>query len=275
MELESIRQRSAVRRITALGFVVLLASLALMGLTQFVQAKSDVEILLQSQPSTLPQTDLAASDVFSEGFESGLGSKWVASSLINNVGWRVPLAAETITKHGGLRSAWFADPITQQYGGNCYYNPETNCPPYSGTLEYVGTPIAIPGTDRGVLMIFYSWERTEHSFGGDCYQQSTCNFDLRQVYISSTTDSNWGQPIWSTSQNLIQEQAWRPVIIDLSPYKGRAIRMRFVFNTNETPSHLNPGDTGPAYKPAGWFIDDIKIVGVNTSVYLPLIAKNR
>jgi hypothetical protein len=38
---------------------------------------------------------------------------------------------------------------------------------------------------------------------------------------------------------------------------------------------LNPGDTGPAYKPAGWFIDDIKIVGVNTSVYLPLIAKNR
>lgn len=241
----------------------LLAVVALVGLGPLAQAR----------PLALPTVDL-----FTEGFEGGTGA-WQLSAPVSGVGWNPRATNQLYGKaYSGSNAMWFGNPAQGQYGGNCFFVPETNCPIFAGDLTYVGAPIPIPTNFTYTFMVFQSWSLTEQSFIWGCAGTPTCPYDQRQVWISSTTDTNW-QLKWSTHQNPVVEKQWYAVSINLEEYKGKSIRMRFTFNTDEgNPmpiTHYNPGDDSAANKPAGWFVDDIRIYAFTPSnrVYLPVVRR--
>ena len=268
MNLERTQSRPArsLRKLAWIGLLLAGVMAALAGLGHLAQA----------QPLVAPHAD-----VFTEGFEGGLGV-WQLSPPVSGVGWRQVSASDQYGKaFSGSKAMWFGDPVGGQYGGNCFFT-DPSCPRYAGELTYSGTPIAIPSTFSLTLMTFHSWELTEKSFPFGCSSGDSgtpyCEFDVRQVWISSTTDSNW-QLKWHTDQGTSQvpivERQWRGASIDLSAYKGKSIRIRFRFDTIEADSHFNPGNTDAANKPAGWFVDDIRIFAFTPSsfVYLPIVRK--
>ena len=125
-------------------------------------------------------------------------------------------------------------------------------------------------------MTFMSWELTEKSFNWGCAPGDGgtpyCQTDVRQVWISGTSDSTWKLK-WNTQQQPIVEQVWRSVgLIDLGEYKGQSIRIRFGFDTVD--GNYNPGD--PTRKPAGWYVDNIQLFTFTPTdrIYLPLIRKS-
>ncbi len=251
------------RRPVAAGLLVIVALMALAGLGPLAQAR----------PSASPTADL-----FSEGFE-GATSTWQLSAPVLGVGWNLRSTSQQYGKaYSGSKAMWFGDPVQGQYGGNCFLVPEANCPIFAGNLEYVGAPILIPANFTYASLIFQSWSSTEQSFVGGCGGAPTCLYDKRQVWISSTTDTNW-QLKWSTDVNPSVEKQWQAVSINLSAYTGKSIRILFTFDTDEDNplpiSHYNPGDDSAANKPAGWFVDDIRIFAFTPSsfVYLPIVRK--
>ncbi len=216
-----------------------------------------------------------ASVFFTEDFEgANVLNSWELTGTPDGPRWNLRTTSDQYgMAYSGSKAIWFGDPVAGQYGGNCFPT-DPPCSVYSGTLTYSGTPISIPSNFPYVRMAFQSYELTEKSFPWGCAAGDTgtpfCAFDLRQVWISGTNDSNW-QLQWSTNQDPITEGLWRPVVIDLSEYKGTSVRLRFTFNTNDP--YYNPGDDG-ANKPAGWFVDYIRLFtekGIDVPVDIVLL----
>ena len=159
---------------------------------------------------------------------------------------------------------WFGDPATGEFGGQgC-----DSCTIYSG--ELVSTyPVTITDGDTKGYMTFWSWEKTEMSLPDlDCSGEPVCDFDSRQVWIS-TDQSNW-EKLWDTRENPTVENQWHQVMLDISPYIGQVVYVKFVFDTVDGRNN----DAGGA-KPAGWFVDDIGYFTFTpvATVYLPIIRK--
>ncbi len=290
MNLERTQNRPArsLRKLAWIGLVLAGVMVALAGIGRLAQAEapssqgqaSAFAVPLSAHPNAVPLQAWSVTEDF-EG--ANVLSFWQLTGTPNGPRWNLVTNGVGYGKSfSGQQAMWFGDPATGQYGGNCFFQPELNCPRYAGELTYVGPPIAIPSTFSITLMTFQSWELTEKSFPFGCTEADSgtpyCEADVRQVWISSTTDSNW-QLKWHTNQGANQapiiERQWRGASIDLSAYKGKSIRIRFRFDTNESISHLNPGSDDAANKPAGWFVDDVRLFAFTPSsfVYLPIVRK--
>ncbi|HET7089517.1 MAG TPA: hypothetical protein VFL17_12785, partial [Anaerolineae bacterium] len=253
----------ALRRLALTSVLFIVATAAAVGVGRLAQAR--------------PQATTLAT-IFSENFEGGFGA-WQSSAPPGSLGprWNFVGSGSPYPKPAGgptgPNAIWFGDPATGQYGGACL--PDNPCPRYAGTLTYIGTPILVPSNETYVYMTFMSWELTEKSFYWGCapgdFGTPYCVNDVRQVWISGTSDSTWRLK-WNTYQRPIVEQVWRSIgLIDLSEYKGQSIRIRFGFDTVD--GNYNPGPS-PS-KPAGWYVDNIQLFTFTPTdrVYLPLIRK--
>jgi hypothetical protein len=263
------------RRLAAPGLVLVTAVLALAAVVHLVQAQAGSSVATSAamlpppHPATIEQAVIAA-----EGFEGAqVLNFWQLTGKTNGPRWNLMAQGSTYANvHGGSKAMWFGDPATGQYGGpGCIGCPVTV---HSGTLTYVGPPIALPTNVSLTLLSFWSWEYTEMSVlpGGFqsevCYGKPTCPFDVRRVWISGTADAVW-RPVWDTRFNGTQELAWHQVTIDISQYKGQGIRMRFDFNTDPSGQDQFNNDG------RGWYVDDVSVSGVNLTrkVYLPIMRK--
>jgi uncharacterized repeat protein (TIGR01451 family) len=153
--------------------------------------------------------------VWSEDFENGLG-QWTTSGL-----WHLEVGDGCLFANGTLT------PPTQ-----AAYNDEFDCD-YGvdnfGALE-LRTDVLVP-VSGGVLR-WYNWVETEE------------DYDDWWVEVSADGGATWVVVYDGHTQSY---PYWEQLQVDLSAYAGQSIRMRFVFNADESISFL------------GWYIDDIRL----------------
>lgn len=271
MESESesgMRRGGAGRRLAAMGAVLGVALLALALIGQAASASSSAVSpqaappVVRADVSRVQYTSICCDnfDVFNPPAwtlgDSSSGPRW---NLVTNTLWYGK-------SHSGARAMWFGDPATGEFGGEgC-----DMCPSYAGSLTAEYT-VPITSTDSKAYLTFWSWEQTEMSIPTlECYQKATCDFDSRQVWVSSNLAPTWVKK-WDTRVNPTVELTWHQVTIDISEYRGHSVRVRFVFDTID--GRNNDAGVGP---PAGWFVDDIGYFTYTPSntIYLPIIGKN-
>ena len=110
-------------------------------------------------------------------------------------------------------------------------------------------------------------------FKGECYALTTCTYDVRRVWVtSSPLDTGWVLK-WDTSSDPTVEQTWHQVLLNISEFKGQSIRMRFDFSTDPNPIR-HDGRNNDA---RGWYIDEVSLDAIDTpfTMYLPLFTKNK
>jgi uncharacterized repeat protein (TIGR01451 family) len=170
------------------------------------------------------QVDLGVGSTvfFFDDFESGLGA-WTASGLWN---------PESESDSCGSTVAPFPSSTNAVYYGRdglCDYDTgSTN----SGTLT-MNTPFALTGAAPELRLS--SYEETE---GGTTYDQ-------RLIELSTDSGSTW-----SEIAQLATEGAWYERTVDLSPYIGNDVLLRFHFDTVD--------DIANDY--FGWMIDDVEVI---------------
>ncbi len=125
----------------------------------------------------------------------------------------------------GTHSWWYGSEATGTY----------NSPPgiaNSGTLK--SGPIFLPPSGA-IELSFNSWEQTEGYAG----------FDTQKVYVErlDTTQTL----LWTSALNTA---SWQPVgPIDLTPWAGQTVRLKFVFDTVD----------GFSNDFRGWYVDDVRV----------------
>ncbi|HNB50680.1 MAG TPA: PKD domain-containing protein, partial [Anaerolineales bacterium] len=197
-------------------------------------------------PTTLTATAYMTESVpaLFEDFESG-SDGWASTSL-----WHVESETDTC---GALQSPFPSSSHAMYFGtSQCTYSTTT---PVSGTLDFT-SPISLPfGTPSSLS--FWTYEETECSGGGNggLYRpgEAVCGYDYRYVMVSTNNIT------WTTVYSGGQEGIWNPVSIDLSPFQGRAIYLRFQFDSGDA--------TANDY--FGWMVDNIEIQ-TNEFIILPV-----
>ncbi|NUO50651.1 MAG: hypothetical protein HOV80_17490 [Polyangiaceae bacterium] len=183
-----------------------------------------------------------ACDIYLEqGFEVCPAPGWVLSGE-----WTcgVPSVSGPATAYEGVNVV--GDKLGGNYSNNLTY--ETN---------YVQTPPIGLGTANSPILTYRHWVDTEGS-----------TYDAYNVKVSTDGGQNWsvitnvtppynlsvgGQPGWGGHQ---QAAGWQPVTVDLNPYVGQQIILRFSFRTDGSVQY------------PGIFIDDVQ---VGESVGVPLV----
>jgi uncharacterized repeat protein (TIGR01451 family) len=169
-------------------------------------------------------------DYFSDYFESGFGN-WAASGLWHHVSSADPCQDyHTFDSSAGYHT----DPA-------CNYNTGG---PNSGALTLL-QPVFLPAGIPIAQLSFWSHEETD-CWGADWWWNGwTC--DERRVE-ASRDGVNWDL-LWTSNGGSV-ENTWYNRAVDLNPYIGGPVWIRFVFNGDGT------GDTR-----AGWYVDDVRIRG--------------
>jgi len=98
-------------------------------------------------------------------------------------------------------------------------------------------PLYLPASASEATLRFMSYEDTE------CETAERCKYDNRYVQIAVDDGP------FETLTELVTEDAWYEVELDLTPYLGHFIRLRFEFDAFD--SFANDG--------LGWLIDDVSI----------------
>jgi hypothetical protein len=258
--------------------VVTMAGIGTVALAQPMPSSGDSSVAAVPPAAHPDMSRVQATEIFSESFEGVSVNQWVLTGHAGGPRWNLI----TNTQHAGpylhlahstVRAMWFGDPATGLYGTAGGDVPPDKDPVFSGTLTH-NTPIAIPAGDTWAFLTFWSWEYTEMSqlvsgLKEICFGQPTCQFDVRQVWISGTNDITWTLK-WSTDVNGTIELAWHRVAIDVSDYIGESVRVRFAFTTDPL------GQDGRSNNARGWYVDDVTIFTFTPSefIYLPIIARN-
>jgi len=258
------KHRRTWRRLAAVGLVLAVAAVALTRISHFAQAQ------LLSSPSQSHACPGHCLDLI-EDFEETPLAFWdltpPQTGDLKEPYWHLVTTGSAWQQYHSASSAMYFGSPEGQIGGAC----PPHCTIYAGSLTFKGDPIYIPLTDTRAFMTFWSLENTEMSIPDNftCYQQVTCSYDSRQVWISGTLDPGWVLK-WDTRDNPTIENQWHSISIDISEYLDQSIRMRFVFDTIDERNN----DTS---QPGGWYVDDIRLYTFTPSSFirLPVILKNK
>ncbi|MHA2051995.1 MAG: hypothetical protein ACXAB2_00405 [Candidatus Hodarchaeales archaeon] len=174
----------------------------------------------------MPGTAMIGDDLY-EDFESGL-IPWKATGLWhleNNVDSRFPMDWIPSEKH----YAWYGDNRTATYQTFDVNGTEVN---NSGDL--LSESIDTTSLTGPAVLSFWSFADTEP---GDMY-------DKKEIFVS--TDDGL---TWSLLGVSFPHASWQWYALDITPYIGGSLRIRFHFETGDAVSN----------DMRGWSLDDIKI----------------
>src|ERR1700694_2003311 len=251
----------------------------------------------KSEGLTVPKQGHALmTPVFSEGFESGLGS-WVANTSSGSCTWHTPNHPETLhidkapaarcsasglnpycvrvpdtgahlPAAGGTHVAWFGEDSTGTYIGSDYGTQSANSGGSGGRVQ-TGTltspPISLVGQTKALLE-FDSWWEIEGVAGQ--------SYDTMWVRISSDNGTTWTNvgelnPTFATNQpgnagytagGPSSAPAWRHYAFDISTKAGTTVKLQFAFDSIDAQYN--------AFR--GWSIDNVVTSG-GTSFAAPTL----
>ncbi|MEZ4984027.1 MAG: T9SS type A sorting domain-containing protein [Saprospiraceae bacterium] len=160
--------------------------------------------------------------------------KWTSESPLTNDRWQISLG-NTHTGQLALRARNVAS-LTDQYL----------------TLK---DPVLLNGTQPGLL--FWHNFRTEGNVDGGVIEISTDNGTTWEYITSDRFIENGYQGLLSLSDNPLAgleafsgiSQGWIRTLVDLTPYAGQEVKIRFRFGTNSSGAR------------DGWYLDDISLLG--------------
>ena len=162
---------------------------------------------------------------FDEDMEAGI-TDWEADGLWHLVDTgATPTPDPYANANSPTRSWWYGQPSTGNYNTGA---------PNSGTLD--SSVFRVPADQN---LAFFSWEQVE--------AQAAFTYDLRQVLVSDDGGDSWS--LFYTSDGAVQD-AWHLVLLDFSSYAGKAVRLRFKFDTVDALYNN--------YR--GWYVDDVQLV---------------
>jgi hypothetical protein len=173
-------------------------------------------------------TNTRAFRIFFEDFESGkLEDNWIATGL-----WR-PDKSECLTEAppdqdppSDYRAAYNRDK------DHCDYNTGQRT---TGYLE-LATSVTIPAL--GADLVWWNWIETEDVLGVDTWK----------VQVSADNGANWTTVYDGQGRS---EPAWDQKVVSLYNYRGKKIKVRFVFDSRDNAKNAF----------LGWFLDDVAIYG--------------
>ncbi|HSG17274.1 MAG TPA: right-handed parallel beta-helix repeat-containing protein, partial [Anaerolineae bacterium] len=177
-------------------------------------------------------TATASADLYADGFENGSGDWSMTGS------WRL------VSENDACGSP--AEPFPGLVGA-AYAGSDAECDPGAdltvngklSLLELVSLP-----PDGSAIFSFWSYEQSEH-----------------QRYVELSADGGYR---WSRVAELGAENSWHKTALDLSPYRGQDVFIRFVFDANRDTSSddSTSGDGGSTGDGPGWLIDDVSLTTV-------------
>jgi len=186
--------------------------------------------------------------LFSDGFENGFAS-WSTTGL-----WHLEHAADSC----GMQVAPFPEgQFCAYYGIDNVCNYDTGSAPNHGTLTLLA-PIVLPLSAPAASLHCWTRHQTEPCDGG------SEAFDLFNIELSIDGGANWtvvGKRCPAFSNSPWPPDQWEPRGIDLTPYRGQSILLRFRFDTID--------NNGNFYR--GAFVDKVE---VRTEVGQPFCASS-
>lgn len=173
-----------------------------------------------------PAQARAGITLFYDDFEQGFAN-WTPSGL-----WHMELQSSAC----GSRAAPFPSPATGAYygiPGECTY---TSGSPNSGDLT-LSQPVVLPPAALGHVTFLSFWT----------YESVRLAPVLDQRLVQVSTD---GGQTWTELGRANSQGKWRRRLLNLTPYMGQSILIRFQFDSVAHPSagHF------------GWMIDDVQIL---------------
>lgn len=173
-------------------------------------------------------TTAAGTVVLFESFESGM-SGWTKTGL-----WH-------------LSQARFSSPTT-----SVAYNDGIDYDTGGANSGSLISPSMALSKATDALLIFHHWFETETFPGG---------YDVRRVQVSVDGGATW-QTVRQWDSNVPNQLAWAPVSVDLSPYVGKTIQLRFYFDTLD--AFVNQFE--------GWYVDDIQVFAATPTNHPPALS---
>jgi hypothetical protein len=177
------------------------------------------------------------------GFEKGLGEFDTHAPIGAPGGW----TRGTGAAHAGAMAAFAAEP--------------------AGLSERTlvrRKPFTVPANAAGPRLRFRHFYRLEQGFDGGVLEVTTDGGQTwksppASQYLTNPPDGalQSGNPLaGSLAWSGVEDKPMTLSTLDLSPYKGKSIRFRFVLATDAL------GTAPPSSIPNGWYIDDVKVAGV-------------
>jgi len=197
-------------------------------------------------PKWLAYKDISQQVHFEDDIESGVND-WTASGTPGPNGfWHI----STKESHSP-GNAWY-------YGQEGVWNYDTGLSANRGTLT--STDIHLCSVHSATLS-FWSWYETED----EDYPGTANMYDVKYVDIYDGTQ--WLLGVYQIKYPGHPIRSWTPIRIDLSPYVGKTIKVRFRFDTGDRLYNNYEG----------WYIDDVTVTGdvpVNESTLLVRIVES-
>lgn len=167
----------------------------------------------------LAYKDLIGRPIYlSDDMESGING-WSADGL-----WNI-----TDHRYKSSSHSWY-------YGQSGIWHYDTGAT-NSGNLT---SPSIDLTTASSPSLTFWSWYKTENVSPYDPNE-----FDCK--YVDIYDGSSWHEKVFQITYPKYPMETWKQVIMDLSPYIGKTIKIRFRFDTKD-----------PSYNSyEGWYIDDV------------------
>lgn len=162
-------------------------------------------------------------ELFREDFESG-ASRWTVEGF-----WHIDVESGTCQPGAfpsGTHAAWYG----QKLSSGCSYDGF-----WSDFLHLtLATPIPLPASSPSTLTF---WSRSD--------VETDTVWDTRTVEISSDDGTTWHEIF----RVLPYSEPWTFHALDLRPYEGQTIRLRFVFWAGDMWNNDYPG----------WLVDDVVV----------------
>jgi hypothetical protein len=170
--------------------------------------------------------------LFSDSFENGLGN-WNATGLWNLQSQADSCGSFVVPFPDGQFCAYYGIP------GVCNY--DTGTAPNSGSLT-LNAPIQLPAGAPAASLHCWTRHMTEGCGPGNIY-------DIFNIEVSANGGGSWTALGLRCTGKLEAPFAWEPRGIDLTPYLGQAVLVRFRFDTVD-PLHNDS---------LGAFVDKVEI----------------
>ncbi len=115
--------------------------------------------------------------------------------------------------------------------------------------------VTVPTSQPNAVLTWWQWYYTENNYDGANVKISTdggATWSILQPdigYVGTASGGNAGiagEPCFTGNAH----QSWEKVTVDLTPYVGQAVMIRFHFGSDSSVNY------------AGWYIDDVAIMGV-------------